>query len=115
MIICGKRKKAKTNEVLHPSPDKNEMKDLERVAAALTNKYFYSVYPYEREDLKQTIWYLIFVSKSKYDPVKKIPFEAWVYYYADMKLRDHFWRGTNLPQTKGTFTLLHTKATKLYE
>jgi hypothetical protein len=59
--------------------------------------------------------YLVLKAKEKYNPNRKVPFEAWAYYYARMKLRDHFWRGNNLPGTKGTFTLLHIKARQLHE
>ena len=114
MITCGKRK-PKRSKVLRPSRGRNGTKSLERVAETLTKKYSYSVYSHERNDLKQTIWYLILVAKTKYDPRRGVPFEAWAYYYANMKLRDHFWSGANLPQTKGTFTLLHTKGFKIVE
>ncbi|WP_036223043.1 sigma factor [Mesoaciditoga lauensis] len=115
MIICGKRKPAKRNKGVVPLLNEKEFKSLERVVSSLMKKYTYSVYEHELQDLKQTIWYLVIISKAKYDPKRGIPFEAWAYYYAKMKLRDHFWRGTNFPQTKGAFTLLHTKAKKLYE
>ena len=115
MIICGKRKTRTRNEVTRPSVGKYEVKALERVVSSLAKKYSYSVYPHERDDLKQTIWYLVLIAYEKYDPHKEIPFEAWAYYYTSMKLRDHFWRRSNLPGTKGTFTLLHTKAIRLRE
>lgn len=110
MITCGKRKRTKRNEALRQTLDKNDMKDIEMVVATLTKKYLHSVYSYEIDDLKQTIWYLIFMAKTKYDPQKEIPFKAWAHYYANMKLTDHFWRGANFPETKGAFTLLHTRA-----
>ncbi len=113
MIICGR--KTKINKILRHAPVKNDTKLLERVAATLTRKYSYSVYKHELNDLKQTIWYLMILAKVKYDPNRGAPIEAWAYYYANMKLRDHFWRGANLPQTKGSFTLLHTKGFKIVE
>lgn len=87
--------------------------DLDRVAASLVKKYSYSVYSHEIEDLRQTIWYLILIAKKKYKPERGVPFEAWAHYYARMKLRDHFGRGINLPETKGAFTLLHNKAVSM--
>ena len=115
MITCGKGKAKTRSKVVRPTLDKNEVKALERVVASLTKKYSYSVFSHERDDLKQTIWYLMLIAKEKYDPDREVPFEAWAYYYANMKLVDHFWQGANLPQTKGAFTLLHTKAGRLYE
>jgi DNA-directed RNA polymerase specialized sigma subunit len=115
MIICGKGKAKARSKVVRPTLGESETKSLERVVASLAKKYSYSVYPHERDDLKQTIWYLILIAKEKYDPGKGVPFEAWAYYYANMKLIDHFWQGANLPQTKGAFTLLHTKAHELTE
>ena len=112
MITCGKRKTSSRNEKVF---DEVGFEELKRVVASLVKRHTNSVYSHEMDDLKQTIWYLVLKAKEKYDPKRGVPFEAWAYYYTKMKLRDHFWRGSNLPGTKGTFTLLHTKASKLYE
>lgn len=84
--------------------------EIERVVNSLAKKYARSVYRHEAEDLRQTIWYLVMMAKDRFNPDRKVPFEAWAYYYADMKLKDHFGRGVNLPKTKGLFTLLHSRA-----
>jgi DNA-directed RNA polymerase specialized sigma subunit len=112
MITCGKRRIRTKNEIVI---DEVRYEELERVVASLVKRHRGSVYSHEIEDLKQTIWYLVLKAKEKYNPNRKVPFEAWAYYYARMKLRDHFWRGSNLPGTKGSFTLLHIKAERLYE
>ena len=112
MITCGKRKTRTRNEKAF---DEVGFEELKRVVASLAKRHTRSVHSHEMDDLKQTIWYLILIAYEKYDPHKGVPFEAWAYYYTSMKLRDHFWRRSNLPGTKGTFTLLHTKASRLRE
>lgn len=88
---------------------KNSRNEIERIVHALAKKYSHSVYHYEFEDLCQTIWYLILVAKKKYDP-KRGSFERFAFYFADLKLKDHFWRGANFPEVKGEFSLLHIRA-----
>ncbi len=83
--------------------------ELEPVVRSLTRKYAHSVNTSEFDDLCQTIWYLILVAKKKYDPIRG-SFKRFAFYFANMKLKDHFWRSTNLPETKGEFSLLHIKA-----
>ena len=96
MKTSGKKAKSETNE-------------LTQIFYKLKKKYAYSVYPSEREDLEQTIWYLMLLAMKKYDP-KRGTLQNFAYYFADQKLKDHFWRRVNLPETKGNFTLLHLKA-----
>ncbi len=88
---------------------KNNLNEIERVVHVLAKKYSHSVYHYEFEDLCQTIWYLVLVAKKKYDPLRGT-FKRFAFYFADLKLKDHFWRGANFPEVKGEFSLLHIKA-----
>ncbi|WP_456399309.1 hypothetical protein [Mesoaciditoga sp.] len=87
----------------------SKIEELKRIFYKLRRKYLYSVHSSEREDLEQTIWYLMLLAMKKYDP-KRGTLQNFAYYFSDQKLKDHFWRGANLPETKGSFTLLHLKA-----
>jgi DNA-directed RNA polymerase specialized sigma24 family protein len=95
MIISGKKTK--------------QINELESVFRTLKRKYAYSVYPCEIEDLEQTIWYLILLAIEKYDESRG-SLKNFAFYFANQKLKDHFWRRVNLPESKGNFTLLHMKA-----
>ncbi|GEM_PF-1407609 len=94
--------------------EKNSLAELKPIFYALRKKYVHSVYPPEVEDLEQTIWYLILLAIEKYEP-KKGTLRNFAFYFSDQKLKDHFWRRVNLPQTQGKFTLLHLKATFMEE
>jgi DNA-directed RNA polymerase specialized sigma subunit len=87
-----------------------KMDKMERAVRKLVSKYAHSVRKCEFEDLCQTIWYLVISSKKTYDPSKGKSPESYAYYFADMKLKDHFGRRVNLPGTSGVFSLLQFKA-----
>ncbi len=80
-----------------------------RVVKKLVSKYSHSVRPCEVEDLEQTVWFLFLIASSLYDP-KRGCFEGFAFYFADRKLKDHFWRRVKLPKSEGGFNLLHIKA-----
>lgn len=82
----------------------------EEVVRHLVKEYARSVKKCEFEDLCQTVWYLVLLSAKKYDPSKGKSIEAYAYYFANMKLKDHFHRRVKLPETDGTFSLLQIKA-----
>ena len=88
---------------------RNDLNEIERVVHALAKKYHNSVYKCEFEDLCQTIWYLVLMAKKKYDPSRG-SFKRYAFYFANLKLKDHFWRGANFPGIKKDFSLLHIKA-----
>jgi|UniRef100_A0A7V3VSD0 DNA-directed RNA polymerase specialized sigma24 family protein len=81
---------------------------IEIVVRTIVKNYAHSVRRCEFEDLCQTVWYLVCLAKTKYDP-QKGPFESFAYYFADLKLKDHFGRRVKLPGTDGTFSLLQFK------
>ncbi len=83
--------------------------NLKDTVSRLVRKYSYSVRKCERKDLEQTVWFLLLLAKKKYNS-QIGDFQGFAYYFADRKLKDHFWRRANLPSTKGAFTLLHMKA-----
>ncbi len=87
-----------------------KMDKMERVVRKLVSKYAGSVRRCEFEDLCQTIWYLVLSSKKTYNPSKGKSPESYAFYFADMKLKDHFGRRVNLPGTSGVFSLLQFKA-----
>lgn len=86
------------------------MDKMERVVRHLVKSYARSVRRCEIEDLYQTVWYLVLLSVKSYDPSQSKSIESYAYYFADMKLRDHFWRRVKLPETDGSFSLLQIKA-----
>lgn len=86
------------------------MNEMEKVTRAIVKKYANSVRKNEFEDLCQTVWYLVLLSSKSYNDQKGMSPQSYAYYFADMKLRDHFDRQIKLPGTDGTFSLLQMKA-----
>ncbi|HEU24273.1 MAG TPA: hypothetical protein ENO32_04095, partial [Mesoaciditoga lauensis] len=87
-----------------------KMVEMEKTVRAIVKKYAYSVKRDEFEDLCQTVWYLVLLSEKTYDSQKGMSPQSYAYYFADMKLRDHFDRQIKLPGTDGDFSLLRMKA-----
>ncbi len=85
------------------------MDRIERVVRKIVKNYSHSVRRCEFEDLCQTVWYLVLIAKQKYNPSIGT-FEGFAYYFVNMKLKDHFGRGVNLPYTDGNFSLLQIRA-----
>ncbi|WP_161848170.1 sigma factor [Athalassotoga saccharophila] len=86
------------------------MVEMEKTVRAIVKKYAHSVKRDEFEDLCQTVWYLVLLSEKTYDKQKGMSPQSYAYYFADMKLRDHFDRQIKLPGTDGEFSLLRMKA-----
>ncbi len=86
------------------------MAEMEKIVRAIVKKYAHSVKKDEFEDLCQTVWYLVLFSEKTYNGQKGMSPQSYAYYFADMKLRDHFDRQVKLPGTDGKFSLLRMKA-----